>query len=314
MPDPVTVRASAKVNLHLAVGPRRADGYHRLTTVYQAVSLYDELTVTAARDLTATVTGEGAGEVPSGTANLAVAAATALAASARVPAQAHLELVKTIPVAGGLAGGSADAAAALVGCDALWRTGLDRPALLAVAETLGSDVPFAVAGGTMLGTGRGERLSPVLARATFHWVLAFADRGLSTAAVYAEHDAADPLPEVPPDDVLAALRAGDPAALGAALHNDLQRSALRLRPALRRTLDAGLELGALGALVSGSGPTCIFLVRSSPAALALAASLAGMGVARTVRRAAGPVPGARVVDPSPAGQPDRAAAGGGGPG
>jgi 4-diphosphocytidyl-2-C-methyl-D-erythritol kinase len=295
VPEPVTVRVPGKVNLHLSVGARRADGYHDVTTVFQAVSLYDDLTATPGPDdISCTVSGEGAGELPSDSGNLAVAAALRLALVAGVERGVRLHVVKGIPVAGGMAGGSADAAAALLACDALWGAGLPREELASLAATLGSDVPFALQGGSALGVGRGERLSPVLVRGQFHWVLAFADRGLATASVYEEHDRGDPQPEREPDGVLAALRAGDAVALGRALHNDLQAAALRLRPGLRRTLDAGIERGALGAVVSGSGPTCAFLARSRSDAVALAAGLAGAGACRSVRTAYGPVPGARV--------------------
>lgn len=298
---PVTVRVPAKVNLHLSVGPRRADGFHEITTIYQAVSLYDELTASpAAKDITCRVLGEGALDLPVDTANLAVAAALRLALREGITDGAALEIVKGIPVAGGMAGGSADAAAALVACDALWSTGLERGELAELAAGVGSDVPFALHGGTALGTGRGEQVSPVLAQGSFHWVFALAERGLSTEAVYAEHDRGDPQPVTAPDGVLAALRAGDAVALGRSLHNDLGAAALRLRPTLRQVLDAGLDRGALGAVVSGSGPTCAFLVRSSSDGVALSAALAGMGVCRAVRNAHGPVAGARVVaDRSP---------------
>jgi 4-diphosphocytidyl-2-C-methyl-D-erythritol kinase len=293
----VTVRAPGKVNLHLSVGARRADGFHDVTTVFQAVSLYDDVTATPEpSEILCRVTGEGAGELPTDSGNLAVAAALRLAVAAGVDAGAALDLVKGIPVAGGMAGGSADAAAALVACDALWQAGFAREDLESIAATLGSDVPFALHGGSALGVGRGEQVSPVLVRGQFHWVFALADRGLSTASVYEEHDRGDPQPEREPDGVLAALRAADPVALGRALHNDLQAAALRLRPALRKTLDAGTERGALGAVVSGSGPTCAFLAVSKSDAVALAAGLAGAGVCRAVRTAYGPVPGARVVE------------------
>ena len=297
----VTVRAPAKINLHLSVGAPRADGYHALTTVYQAVSLYDELTATPARGLSAAVTGEGAREVPAGSGNLAVRAARLLARRSGGLAKARLEITKGIPVAAGLAGGSADAAAALVACDALWRTGMDRDHLLSLAAELGSDVPFSLTGGTALGTGRGERLSPVLARGQYHWVLAFAEGGLSTPEVFAEYDrlvAERPRLAVPPDAVLAALRAGDPVRLGKALHNDLQDAALRLRPDLKRTLSTGAELGALAGIVSGSGPTCALLARSAADSVDLAARLAGAGVCRKVARASGPVTGVRIVPPA----------------
>lgn len=304
MPEPVSVRVPAKINLHLGVGPLRADGYHRVTTVYQAVSLYDEVTASAAGELGVVVRGEGAGEVPVGADNLAARAASALATRAGLPPRVLLEITKAIPVAGGMAGGSADAAAALLACDALWGLGLDRRALREVAATLGSDVPFGLHGGTALGTGRGEQLTPVLAHGTYHWVLALAERALATPAVYAEFDRqqssrTEPVGPSSPDAVLAALRSADPVALGRALVNDLQPAAVALRPPLRRVLAAGLDLGALGAVVSGSGPTCAFLVRSQADSVALAAALAGEGVCRAVRRAHGPVPGARVV---PAGE------------
>ncbi len=292
----MTVRVPAKVNLHLAVGPRRPDGYHDVRTVFQAVSLYDELTVTRrGTEISGTTTGEGAADVPAGSDNLAVAAALSLAAVGGVDSGVHLDVRKGIPVAGGMAGGSADAAAALIGCESVWQLGLDRDALAAVAASLGSDVPFLLYGGTALGTGRGEQVLPVLSRGEYHWVFALAERGLPTSQVYAEHDAGAPMPEADPAGVLAALRAGDAVALGRALHNDLQAAALRLRPALRRTLDTGLEHGALGAVVSGSGPTCALLARDRNAAVGLAAGLAGAGVCRAVRIAHGPVGGARVV-------------------
>jgi 4-diphosphocytidyl-2-C-methyl-D-erythritol kinase len=296
IPEPVTVRVPGKVNLHLSVGMRRPDGYHDVSTVFQAVSIYDDLTATGGSgDITCTVTGEGAHEVPRDSANLAVAAALRLSVVAGVDSGVRLTVAKGIPVAGGMAGGSADAAAALVACDALWRTGLDRDDLATIGASLGADVPFALYGGSALGIGRGEQVTPVLARGQFHWVLAFADRGLSTASVYEEHDRGDPQPVREPDGVLAALRAADAVALGRALHNDLQPAALRLRPALRKTLDAGQERGALGAVVSGSGPTVAFLAGSRGDAVALAAGLSGSGVCRAVRTAYGPVPGARVL-------------------
>lgn len=293
----MTVRVPGKVNLHLSVGTRRPDGYHDVTTVFQAVSLYDDVTATAAPDdVTVTIAGEGAGKLPLDSGNLAVAAALRLAAVAGVETGVALHLLKSIPVAGGMAGGSADAAGALLACDALWNTGMAREDFEAIAASLGSDVPFALHGGSALGVGRGEQVSPVLVRGQFYWVLAFAETGMATSAVYEEHDRGDPMPVREPDGVLAALRAADAVALGRALHNDLQAAAIRLRPQLRRTLDAGMERGALGAVVSGSGPTCAFLVGSKSDAVALAAGLAGAGVCRAVRTALGPVPGARIVE------------------
>jgi len=299
LPEPVTVRVPAKINLHLAVGPRRDDGYHELTTVYQAVSLHDDITASSFSGLRVTMRGEGADAVPTDDSNLAVRAAQALAAYAGVEPAVHLEILKGIPVAGGMAGGSADAAGALLACDALWGTRLERAQLVEVAAGLGSDVPFCLLGGTALGTGRGEQLTQVLAKGSYHWVLALAESGLSTPAVYAELDrlraSSDPRLAPASDRVLTALRRGSPAELGRALTNDLQAAALALRPQLRLVLEAGRDLGALGAAVSGSGPTCAFLVASGEDAVALAAALAGAGVCRTVRRAHGPVGGARTI-------------------
>lgn len=299
VPEPVTVRVPAKVNLHLSVGDRRPDGYHDLVTVFHAIALYDEVTATPARDLSMSITGEGADWLPTDENNIAWRAARALAERTGVDPAVRLDIAKGIPVAGGLAGGSADAAATLVACDALWGTELGRPELLDLAAGLGSDVAFALTGGTALGTGRGERLTPVLASGGWHWVLAIADEGLSTPEVYAELDAlreAGTTERVgAADDLINALRAHDPAQLGRLLANDLAPAALRLRPSLGKVLQAGLDLGALGAVISGSGPTCAFLIRSHERAVRFAASLSGVGVCRTVRVAHGPVPGARIV-------------------
>ncbi len=295
VPEPVTVRVHGKVNLALQVGARRADGFHELATVLQSVSLADEVTASPATGVGVVVHGEGAASVPTGPTNLAARAAVALAARAGVPADVHLEISKGIPVAGGMAGGSADAAAALVACDALWGTGCDRGELLALGASLGSDVPFCLHGGTQYGVGRGELLSDALARGTYHWVFAIAAEGLATPSVYAAFDDLGTHTGPPPDAVLAALRAGDAAALGAVLTNDLQPAALRLMPALRRTLDAGLDLGALGAVVSGSGPTVAMLCADRGQQSRLAAELAGLGLCRAVRAATGPAGGARIV-------------------
>ncbi len=281
------------------MGQLREDGYHHLTTVFQAVSLYDEVTVTRSSSLTVTVEGEGADLVPPDQSNLAARAVELLAVRSGHEARVAISIRKGIPVAGGCAGGSADAAAALVAADALWGTEWTRDQLAAAGAELGSDVPFALHGGTALGTGRGERLTPVLEQGTYSWVLALSSPGLSTPAVYAELDrqrCAGPVGLVPdPAEVLAALRQGDAAALGAALANDLQPAALALQPGLRSLLETARSIGALGAIVSGSGPTVAVLARDADHADSLAAALSARGWAR-VRRADGPVPGARVVE------------------
>lgn len=301
----VTVRAPAKINLHLAVGPPRPDGFHEVATAYHAISLYDEVVATWGGELRVSVTGadgipvEG---VPTDERNLALRAVLHFADAVDMAPDVGLHITKGIPVAGGMAGGSADAAAAIVACDALWQTGMTRAELTRVAATLGSDVPFSLVGGTALGTGRGEILTPVLARGRFHWVVAIADGGLSTPAVYAECDrlrADDDIPEPGVSDALmSALRGGDAHALGAALHNDLQEAALSLRPELRQTLDTGSAAGALGAMVSGSGPTVVFLAQGPEHAIDLAVALSATGTCRAVKRATGPVAGARPLGES----------------
>jgi 4-diphosphocytidyl-2-C-methyl-D-erythritol kinase len=304
----VTARAPAKINLCLAVGAPRGDGYHPLATVFHAVSLFDHLTAAPADDGTLTLDLAPGGDedaatlagVPADERNLAVRAARLLAERTGTTRGAHLSLRKTIPAAGGLAGGSTDAAAALVACDALWQTGLAPEDLQGLAAELGSDVPFCLTGGTAIGSGRGEVLNPVLAAGSYHWVLAVADRGLSTPEVYAEVDrlraGSDvPAPDVP-DDLLDALRAGDAAALGRLLANDLQPAAMALRPELADLLALAEACGALGAVVSGSGPTCCFLVNDDAHALDVGVSLASAGSCRWVHRVTGPVPGAQVVD------------------
>ncbi|GAA2970322.1 4-(cytidine 5'-diphospho)-2-C-methyl-D-erythritol kinase [Actinokineospora diospyrosa] len=308
VPAPVTVRVPSKVNLHLAVGDLRPDGYHDLATVFQALSLTDEVTVAIADEPGVEVHGEGADSVPTGASNLAWRAVQELARHVgRDVDEPKVRIVirKGIPVSGGMAGGSADAAATLVGLAALWRLEIGRDELAKVAARLGSDVPFVLHGGTALGTGRGEQLVPVLTRHTYHWVLAFDRRGLSTPKVYGELDRlraeGDPPRIGGVEPVLEALATGDPRQLALLLGNDLQAASVSLRPGLRRTLRAGVNAGALAGTVSGSGPTCAFLCEDADAALRVAAELSGAGVCRTVRVAHGPVPGARVApteDPS----------------
>ena len=301
----VTVRVPAKINLQLAVGPPRPDGYHGLVTVFHAISLFDEVSVAPAESDSVTVTGENAGQVPENGDNLALRAVRALRAGQRrrgaAPGDAvSVAISKRIPVAGGMAGGSADAAAALVACNELWDAGLSPAELCEVGAGVGSDVAFAVLGGTAVGRGRGEQLSPALvAPARYHWVLALADGQLSTPAVYGaldrmRADTGVAEPELS-NELMSALRAGDAEQLGAAIANDLQPPAIALFPALRKTLSAGREFGALGALVSGSGPTCFFLARDDRHATQLAASLSGAGVCRSVATATGPAAGASVI-------------------
>ena len=303
---PANVRVPAKINLCLGVGPVRDDGYHPLATVYQAVDLHDEVRATPRDDDEITVTVHSdldarteVAIVPENDDNLAVQAARLLRDRTGVTAGVDLAIRKVIPVAGGMAGGSADAAAALVACNEAWGTGLTRAALEVLAAQLGSDVPFLLHGGNAIGGGRGETVSPVLARGSYHWVFAMAHEGLSTRAVFAEFDrlnagstVADP---TVPDALLAALRAGDPLALGNALSNDLTEAALSLRPELEDTLSIGIEAGALGAILSGSGPTAMFLATDEQHSLDIAFALSSASGCADVVQSRGPVPGARLA-------------------
>ncbi len=295
----VTVRAPAKVNLELRVGPIRDDGYHPLSTVYQAVSLCDEVTVQSSDDWDITIAGPRALGVPADESNLALRAARTLAARHGIDEPVEIFIEKEIPVAGGMAGGSADAAAALVACDWLWGLGLSRDELATVAADLGSDVPFLLHGGTAMGTGRGEIITPVLTHGVFHWVFAAADAGLSTPEVYRRFDELAELsgpPEQPTasPQLMAALRSGNPVDLGEHLRNDLQAAAIDLRPELGEVLAEGLRFGAIAGIVSGSGPTVAFLADDHEGAIDLAVALTATGVVTDVHRATGPVHGAAV--------------------
>ncbi|SDM80183.1 4-diphosphocytidyl-2-C-methyl-D-erythritol kinase [Streptomyces sp. cf386] len=296
----VTVRVPAKVNVQLAVGAARPDGFHDLANVFLAVGLYDEVTVTPSPDgLRVTCDGPDADQVPLDRTNLAARAAEALAAHYGRTPDVHLHIAKDIPVAGGMAGGSADGAGALLACDALWGTRASRAELLDICAELGSDVPFSLVGGAALGTGRGEQLRTLDVGGAFHWVFAMAGRGLSTPAVFREFDRLAEGTDIPEPvasrPLLDALAKGDPDALAAAVSNDLQPAALSLFPELADTLAAGRGAGALAALVSGSGPTTAFLARDPESAEKVAETLRLSGTCRAVRTASGPVPGATVL-------------------
>ncbi len=298
----VTVRVPAKVNLQLSVGPREANGYHNLVSVFQAVSIFDDVTITKSHlgsGVTIAVTGDQTHGVPEDDSNLAVKAAKLIGQKFDIDVDVHIEVKKSIPVAGGMAGGSADAAATLVAMDALYKLEATREELLELGSQLGSDVPFMIAGGTAVGTGRGDQLTAALSRGTYHWVFALSTVGLSTPAVYAECDrmraeldVADPKVS---DTLMQALLSGDPELVDRSLSNDLQNPACSLRPALALVLEVGRDYGALGAIVSGSGPTVAFLVADEEAGLDLAVALTASGVVGSVARATGPVHGARVI-------------------
>ncbi|MFK0403808.1 4-(cytidine 5'-diphospho)-2-C-methyl-D-erythritol kinase [Microbacterium sp. NPDC090225] len=306
--DRVHVRAPGKINVFLGVGGRHDDGYHALATVFQAVSLYEDVIARAAGDFSVTVRGaDGIGgdadAVPLDDRNLAMRAAKLLAAAADYHGGVALEIRKSVPVAGGMGGGSADAAAALVACDALWGTGFSPARLHELAARLGADVPFALHGGTAVGTGRGDQLNPALARGRFDWVLVTSDEGLSTPVVYEQLDLlreeegalADdpPLSLDVPIPVLQALRSGDAVQLAASLHNDLQAAAVHRRPDLEETIRRGIRAGALHGIVSGSGPTVALLCGDPESAQAVQTSLQQAG--REALHVHGPVPGARIL-------------------
>ena len=296
----VPVRAPAKVNLELRVGPPRPDGFHPLATVYQAVSIFDDVTVRTGADWSVSIRGSRALGVPADDSNLALRAARLLAERHGMDEPVEIFIDKEIPVAGGMAGGSADAAAALVGCDVLWGLGLSKDELAVVGAELGSDVPFILYGGTALGTGRGEVITPVLTRGTFHWVFAFSDLGLSTPDVYRRFDehnaAADITPAEPTSspELMTALRSGDPELLARTLHNDLEGAAIDLREDLVEIIREGRSIGALAGIVSGSGPTIAFLAADHESAIDLSVGLAATGVVSDTCRATGPVPGAQL--------------------
>jgi len=298
----VTVRVPGKVNVYLGVGPREFSGYHELATIFQAVGIYDEVTVSAADSLTISGLGAFADRIPTDESNLAWQAAKLVARACGEEPNVHIQIDKSIPIAAGMAGGSADAAATLVACDTYWNAGIPRDQLDAMAATLGSDVPFMLHGGCALGVGRGDVLSPVMIRGSFHWVFATFDEGLSTAQIYEKTDELRGLefeaePEVP-TELLSALARGDAPALGRLLHNDLQLAATTSRPQLGRVLEQGIDYGALGAIVSGSGPTCAFLVRDESSAIDLVVALKASGLVDDVLRTHGPVHGARVISTS----------------
>jgi 4-diphosphocytidyl-2-C-methyl-D-erythritol kinase len=302
----ITVRVPAKVNVQLGVGGLRADGFHDLANVFFAVALGDEVTARQGEGVTLTCSGPDAASVPLDDSNLAARAARLLAAHHGIEPNVALHIAKAIPVAGGMAGGSADGAAALVACDALWGLGTPAEVLHELAAELGSDVPFALLGGVALGRGRGEILEPLPVTGTFHWVFAVADGGLSTPAVFRECDrlrieagtgcteAEVTTPDADPA-LLAALAGGDVTALAEALSNDLQPAAVSLRPSLADTLRVGNEAGALAALVSGSGPTTAFLVKDAESAEAVARALRESGTCRAAHATYGPVRGAAVL-------------------
>lgn len=301
----MTVSAPGKINVFFRVGALQSDGYHEVASLYQAVSLAEEITATPAQDFSVRFIGPvDSSRLPTDGSNLAIQAAKLLAEHTGYEEGVHLTVLKRVPVAGGMGGGSADAAATLVACDELWGTGVNRAQLHTLAAELGADVPFALEGGTAVGTGRGDELSQALAKGKFHWVLVLSDGGLSTPTVYRTLDdhrelhrsELGPQPHTVKVDtaVLQAVRVGDPESLADSMHNDLQAASLKLAPSLMRVLELGESRGALAGIVSGSGPTLAFLVENRDAARELQGVFRGQGLESLT--VTGPVPGARVIE------------------
>ena len=297
--ESVTVQVPAKVNLQLSVGPKEADGYHEVATVFQAISLFDNVKVAAADQFSIMVSGDYTNGVPLDQSNLVYKAIELMADKFDTDKNLEISIEKSIPVAGGMAGGSADAAAVLLGIDQLYRLGLSKDELGEIARKLGSDVPFMLHGGTAVGRGHGDEITPALSRGNYHWVIAVSSTGLATPAVYAECDrlrtGLDIKAPTLNDELLQALLSGDATRVGKSLSNDLQSAACSIRPALRLILDTGQEYGALGGVVSGSGPSVAFLVADEDHSLDLAVALTSSGVVGSVARAEGPVTGAKII-------------------
>ena len=295
----VTVQVPAKVNLQLSVGPKESDGYHQVVTVFQAISLFDNVKVSEGDQFSVSVSGDYTNGVPIDQSNLVYKAIELMAEKFDTGKNLDIAIEKSIPVAGGMAGGSADAAAVLVGIDQLYRLGLSKDELGEIARKLGSDVPFMLHGGTAVGRGHGDEITPALSRGTYHWVIAVSSTGLATPAVYAECDrlrtGLDIKAPTLNDELLQALLSGDATRVGKSLSNDLQAAACSIRPALRLILDTGQEYGALGGVVSGSGPSVAFLVADEDHSLDLAVALTSSGVVGSVARAQGPVTGAKTI-------------------
>ena len=295
----VTVQVPAKVNLQLSVGPKESDGYHQVVTVFQAISLFDNIKISEADQFSIAVSGDYTNGIPLDQSNLVYKAIELMAEEFETDKNLEVSIQKSIPIAGGMAGGSADAAGVLFGIDQLYRLGLSKDELSEIARKLGSDVPFMLHGGTAVGRGHGDEITPALSRGTYHWVIAVSSTGLTTPAVYAECDrlrtGLDIKAPTLNDELLQALLSGDATRVGKSLSNDLQAAACSIRPALRLILDTGQEYGALGGVVSGSGPSVAFLVADEDHSLDLAVALTSSGVVGSVARAQGPVTGAKII-------------------
>jgi 4-diphosphocytidyl-2-C-methyl-D-erythritol kinase len=288
----VVASAPGKLNLAFRVGARRADGYHSVVSVYQELSLRETVVVSANHEWSLALSGSLPEDrllsVPLDGNNLAFKAAKKLAELAGLvnPYPVAIGIDKQVPVAGGMGGGSADAAATLIALNELWRTGISRERLVAESVHLGADVPFAVLGGTAIGRGVGEKLEPLASSATLHWVMIPNAGGLSTATVFARLDELraqtfteidDETHLVAPHYLIDALAAGNPFDVAEFMHNDLEEAALDLMPSLAITLQDGMRSGALRAMVSGSGPTVALLAGSEASAIDIAKQMRLLG-------------------------------------
>ena len=307
LPDAVTVQAPGKINLSLIVGRVDHRGYHELATVFQAVGLYETVTVSADRDLSLVTASSVPGAVPDDATNLALRAARLLQEHTGCERGAAIAIDKAVPIAGGMGGGSADAAATLVALNRLWGLDLPPEELRDLGGRLGADVPFAMLGHTAVGLGNGNDVTSVLTDGSWTWVLARPGGHLSTPEVYARFDLlAEELeldvPERPEPDplLLQALRAGDARLLGQALRNDLQAAAFSMQSSLELVVECAERAGACGALVSGSGPSIAALAEDAAHAQEIRAALDASGLVEATWIVEGSVPGARIVAETPA--------------
>lgn len=315
----VTAVAPGKINVSLRVGPLREDGYHEVATLYLAVSLYEEVSAERRDDGAITVSLSErsaftevqtrdpetqemvAAAIPLDERNLVYQAASKLRARLGITDGVDLTITKNVPVAGGMGGGSADAAAALVACSALWEAGLSKEQLAEIGSELGADVPFAILGGAAVGQGVGDELSPLLTRGELHLVLVPANTGLSTPSVYAKLDemraeagVEAEAPELDPDLVRAVCTA-DAELVASLMANDLQAPAVASLPSLEDMMDVGMIEGALQGMVSGSGPTLVFLARDAEAAHRLCTSFEERTEVWAIP-VTGPASGARLIN------------------
>lgn len=289
----VTATAPAKINLALYVGSPDISGFHPLLSAFQAINLFDSITVHPAAQMNITCRAPfNTSSVPLDETNIVWKAHALISAHSASGGPVRIDIDKTIPVAGGMAGGSADGAASLIALNELWQAGCPVETLFELARQLGSDVPFSLVGGAAIGRGRGDVLQPFATDRPLHVVVVTSGIQLSTPLVYATLDAMRgeqkvAVPDALPDEFLTAWRLADAHALAPLLHNDLEPVALSLEPSLGAVMEAVSAAGALRALVSGSGPTVVGLAESEAHAVAVAQALTTQGFGVTVTQSTG---------------------------